>query len=78
MKNVKGQRVWDGGCSSKGSSVQPGERAQRQTSESMRGGVRLNQLSEVGGGPVVEGFEMVLFDREPVEALEDEGVMPSG
>lgn len=39
----------------------------------MRGGVRLNQLSEVGGGPVVDGFEMVLFDREPVEALEDAG-----
>lgn len=67
-----------GVCSSKGSSVQPGERAQRQTSESMRRGVRMNQLSEVGGGPVVEGFEMVLFDREPVEALEDGGVMPSG
>lgn len=62
-------REWGGCSSSKESSVQPGERGQRQTSESMRGCVGLNQLSEVGGGSVVEGFEMVLFDREPVEAL---------
>lgn len=55
-----------------------GRRAKRGTSEGRGGGVGPNWVSEVGGGLLVEGFEMVLlFDREPAEAREV-GVMCSG